>query len=231
MFKIFNASVTGNSHMIRDISNQDAVFSDVRSGVTFISLADGAGSLKGAGICAETVVREVSCTIADNFPSLLAMDSDQTASEIGKYITGCMEKLSHTTGLPPEQLGSTYLFAGSDGKNFLIVHLGDGAILGKTFSGTNGIISVPEGSEDGKATFLTCSANLANHIRVTRADYKDYCEIILISDGMHNAAFDKDFISRHDFGSSYKQLLDMAIMDINADDSSYIMMRSSINGK
>lgn len=225
MFSIFNASVAGSRHIKNKADNQDAVFSDVQSGVTFIALADGAGSLKGAGICAENVVRQVSARIADNFGSLVNMDNTQAAAEISGYIQECMKSLSESSGLPEMQLGSTFLFAGSDGKDFLIVHLGDGAILSKNDKGVCGVISVPEGSADGKSTFLTCSHNLTEHIRIKKAPDQELCEVILLSDGMLSAAFEDGFMPRYDTGSSYQQLLEMAVMDNNDDDSSYIIMR------
>jgi len=194
---IFNAackSETGDSHKNEGVENQDAFFCDYNEHVCCLCIADGAGSKKHSLLGAEWLVRDIGTFLMQNFRKLL--DSDvpvcDVKGQINVTIKNSLNKTSEIQNINFEELSSTLMFILTDGKDYLLGHLGDGVILAQR-SETVNVLSFPHNGRTYNETYLTTMPNAGEYLRMERNHCESISSFWIMTDGAMFKVFQDNF--------------------------------------
>lgn len=169
---------TGTGHLQRETPCQDSAQGVCAENACCIALADGAGSRADSHRAAEAVTRALSLALARDFDSWYALPDDALARRLLTAATDAVRASAPGT----EPACTLLLFAAARDGRCLMVHLGDGAILG---AGTLGpvLLSGPENGESREVTYFVGSAGALQHLRVQRTLPAGCHTVLLCSDG------------------------------------------------
>lgn len=67
--------------------------------------------------------------------------------------------------------------------DYLVIHLGDGAVVGVNGENSSILLSAPENGITGQYTWLTTSADAMSHLRICTGSVKNIKRIVLLTDG------------------------------------------------
>jgi hypothetical protein len=224
-YRIDFNSLCGQSHRERGIDNQDAIAYRQDAHIGVVVLADGAGSRKLSRQGAQAMSNCVAEYAFRNFYQLMRMDDDEIQNEIFNDMLRNLNLLARLYAQKSiREFGSTLIFCATDGKSYIVGHLGDGAVLeylGDRFR----IISYPENTLDRYTTILTTSFHAKRHIRITRGQTFQSSGVILISDGLIPYLFNSAYARKT------KEPIHRAIRRAttttnvaNSDDATYIIL-------
>lgn len=205
------------------INNQDAVCA-INEGNVFVAvLADGAGSHCYSDLGASAVSATVCSYLMNNIERLFTENAGTIKSEIISETKSILNAVAvkHKCA-SVRDLGSTLIFAASDGVNFITGHLGDGIIAGISNSKLS-VISFPENGNNGASTVLTTSCFALEKLRITRRPLESYDELILMTDGLTPLVFNQGYILNQN--NEIGCILDNAVENEHPDDASYIKIR------
>lgn len=222
-YRITSESTVGQLHKINGERNQDKAFIICGEDGFSISLADGAGSSKMAEQGAQAVSKAIAEYVFNNFAHLM----DSSSSDLKKEIMKCVKKTllsekERSGNYFISDFSSTVLFAVSDGKKFIIGHLGDGVVLGVSKDNAS-VISFPENGRNSNETFLTTSIDAESHLRTYRGNLNMFEGFILVSDGLMPDLFSDGFVLNNKQNTlKLDQVLSRAAEACHNDDASYI---------
>ena len=182
----------GTIHKEHGIKNQDAVCSVIKNDICAICLADGAGSREMSGCGASHITGELSQYLLDSFDELSIADRSFINQNIMTVINSELTLLSDRFSINRSQFASTLLFAVTDGKKYIIGHLGDGCIIGFLNSSWN-VVSFPQNGKDQNCTYLTSTPDAGRHLRIQCNTCKDLNGFLLTSDGIMPEVFGDSF--------------------------------------
>lgn len=189
--KVVAASVKGPMHHHKNLPCQD-FFKFCRKGKNFVAVvSDGAGSAKYGKIGAKTVCE----TLIDhlkNAPAGTLKETVKKAIEISRNKV-CRHRLNQTKS--PEHINdfaATVVGVVHDGEKGSFFHIGDGAALAfKDGAPQQFVASPPENGSFSCETFFFTQKNWKANLRFT--EFSGLDTIFLMSDGLTNFAFSKDF--------------------------------------
>lgn len=174
---------TGLSHIDKGKECEDNVYSAFSnsSGVKTVSLSDGAGSYKNAGIGSEITAKISAELFANKFDLIYDLDNDTASKYIINEIRTPLEELAKQSGSELLSYSATLLCVAlhPDGR-FIAFHIGDGAIIGYDIKKGCETVSIYE--HDGPAnqtTFITVDNTEYNLIK----GKDSYSAFVLMSDG------------------------------------------------
>ena len=144
-----------------------------------VVLADGAGSIKNSEEAANYVTNVLSKYLSDNFERLYLMEEDDIKDDVLNYLNINSNVLLNCTCLA---------ICSTKDKN-LILHIGDGLILG--YKDTWKLVSGPDNGEDDSITFFLSSKYAKKHLRVYKDNYKLF---FLCSDGLSSLIYNNNKI-------------------------------------
>lgn len=173
---------TGQRHLARGVACQDKTHISHRNRVAAISLADGAGFCRHAGIAATVAQNRLHPLLAQNYERYVSGYAGFArcflAREVRCILTGLADEIQCDYG----ELGSTLLYAGVREGDILVVHLGDGWVCGvKGHKLTP--LSLPQNGKYAHQTYLTTSASLERFLTVQTFSSKLFEGLFLCSDG------------------------------------------------
>lgn len=181
-FKRIMYRETGLRHIERGKTCEDNVFSyTAKDGVTSISLSDGAGSYKYAEIGSK-ISSEIAATfMAEKFNRLYELDKDTITEYILHEVLIHIKEVATEKNVELIQFSATLLCVAihPDGR-YLVVHIGDGAIVGLNNNNECEVISIYD--HDGPAnqtTFVTIPKTDA----FVKKGKREYTSFVLMSDG------------------------------------------------
>ncbi len=190
MWKVFESSAQGRSHVKENIPCQDKTSSLTIGDVTTIALADGAGSAKlshyGAECAARTIAKEL-CVKFDSYWN----EKDVSVAKFRFYqeILGNLRKKAEELSCDLKDLASTLLAVSVKGNRFLIFHVGDGVIGYKDSKGLK-VTSAPNNGEFCNTTVFTTSPQAESQTRLIKATSDSIDGFILMSDGPEACLYD-----------------------------------------
>lgn len=178
-------------HQHKNLPCQD-FFKFCRKGKNFVAVvSDGAGSAKYGKIGAKTVCE----TLIDhlkNAPAGTLKETVKKAIEISRNKV-CRHRLNQTKS--PEHINdfaATVVGVVHDGEKGSFFHIGDGAALAfKDGAPQQFVASPPENGSFSCETFFFTQKNWKANLRFT--EFSGLDTIFLMSDGLTNFAFSKDF--------------------------------------
>lgn len=182
---VIGGSVTGPSHLRKNIPCQDACAYRIKGKRVIVAVADGVGSALKSDEGAAFVVEEV--------VSNLENKKKISNRNLKKCINLVREKLKRRAienGFKFEDFASTLIVVIAERKKVLVAHIGDGAVVGETKDGLK-ILSLPEESEYINEVIPLTYENWEKHLRFSVYNDKFKC-IAVMTDGCHRAAFKKE---------------------------------------
>ena len=181
MNKCWSFSNAGEYHFKRGLQCQDAADSGVKKGMSYIVVADGAGSFANSKEGAERSVQAVVEYVSDNFERLFEETVLRAKYFITNYIVYELRKIADQKDF--KSFGSTIVFLGIKKNRYILYHLGDGAI----FSGTKEyhLMSVPTNGETKNSTFLTTTEHAYKFAKLDRGTVTDKY-FVAVSDGAYD---------------------------------------------
>lgn len=194
IFNVVCKSETGDSHKNEGIKNQDAFFCDYNEHVCCLCIADGAGSKKHSLLGAEWLVKDVGTLLMQNFKKLL--DSNIPICDVKDLITNTIKnslnKTSAIRKISCKELSSTLMFIFTDGRDYLLGHLGDGVILAQR-SATVNVLSFPHNGRTYNETYLTTMPNANEYLRIERNNCGSINSFWIMTDGAMFKVFQDNF--------------------------------------
>ena len=158
LFKTILYKETGSRHIERNKNCEDNVFRYIsENGITSIALSDGAGSYKNAEKGSEITARMAATFMAKKFERLYGLDNETIADYVIREVLIPLGEEAEKQGEDIIEFSATLLCTAfhPDGR-YLILHVGDGAIVGLNKNNECEVISIYE--HDGPAnqtTFVT----------------------------------------------------------------------------
>lgn len=186
MSKIAICAVTGIYHEVDDGPCQDAVGKYENDYCSAVALCDGAGSVENSEIASNLVVSALSKYLCENFEELYSDDDETVVTKVCKYL----EELSNLNTI---KLDCTLLaVATNNNDKDLIIHVGDGVIIGKRL-GEYEIVSYPENGEASNITYFLSNDDLRKHMHILKNKADGY---LLTSDGISNLLYDTNEVKK-----------------------------------
>lgn len=223
MWEMSSDRRTGEYHADKRMKCQDQVYYQEQDNRQVIVLADGTGASDLNVACVSEVVKYTA-------EELLAMTRAKKLPELSKQeltyrlMEGIIEIISDhmdRNHLTADYFGSTLLafMADTGTGNYLLIHLGDGIIIGKDRQHVR-VLSWPVNCGSDR-TFLTISENLPERIKIRCGNLGDLDQIALCSDGMYEYPLSRDFTESR----IWETLESGKICLPGKDDQSFIQLR------
>lgn len=190
MWKIFESSAQGRSHVKEDIPCQDKTYSLTVGDVTTIALADGAGSARLSHYGAECSVKTIAEELCNKFDSYW----DENDASVAKFrfyqeILSSLRKKAEELSCELKDLASTLLAVSVKGNRFLIFHIGDG-VIGYKDNNILKVASAPNNGEFCNTTIFTTSPQAESQTKLIKATSNTIDGFILMSDGPEACLYD-----------------------------------------
>ncbi len=211
-------SKIGVYHEEHHIENQDACCSMQENEFCCLCIADGAGSKTHSGVGATWLVRDICHTLIGAAAALFAMSEQEINTFIIERMQRSLQKTADVQQTVVRELSSTLLFVLTDGRRYIIGHLGDGVIIGEREHCWD-ILSFPQNGTTSKSTFLTTMPAVERHFRIHCMECGNLHRIWLMTDGTMYAAFGANFSLPA--GSTLQTVLDGIAMQKTDDDATY----------
>ncbi len=190
-FNISKVSVfqkTGIMHAQETVRCEDVVYQRNTENFQFCGLADGQSGkqfcVEGGGASLEAVA---------DFLEAWGMDEvleypfrDELPCLFVQAIRKRLSRLSSQLGCGVSQCASTLVAIAVEATTgrYLILHLGDGAVIGIGQDDSAAMLSEPENGLTAQQTWLTTSPNAVGHFRVEYGTLNQIRRILLLSDGV-----------------------------------------------
>lgn len=197
MWRVVFGKRTGVCHLKNGMKCQDQIISKKRGIYQCIVLADGAGNQDINILCVKEVINQT----ADNIlhiisnPTILNSGKQNIVRSIMRENVHIISKYMELYHLPANDLASTLagVAINTETGEYLMVHLGDGIIIGKSDNKVKAYSYPVNG--DSNETFLTISSNIIDNTKVLRGFLGEFKKIVICSDGLYDFPLDQDFIS------------------------------------
>ncbi|MEG1096536.1 MAG: protein phosphatase 2C domain-containing protein [Clostridiales bacterium] len=182
----------GVAHGRRDISCQDYItHRSLGDSQFFYILLDGMGGYENSGDFVKHFSLEISKFLEENFQRLFELSNNQIRKEILEFVIKAQKNFESATQCAAESYGSTFIALLKNGNDLLVLHQGDGAVIGipNSACAKANIISYPENFEcESKTISITIRSSqdpnsVISHLRVLHLKTEDYNSIIIGSDG------------------------------------------------
>lgn len=193
-----SASEIGTSHIKLGTRKQDALASFLADDTasTFCAIAcDGAGSAAFGGEGASIVCRTFSVALKGHFRETSAFPADD---DIWEWLDLARDRLSLAAGkrgVDRRAFASTLVLLVARKVEQLVIHVGDGAIVGRDVTGAWQTLSWPENGEYASTTYFV-SDDPAPKARIARTNH-NMDGFAVFSDGIEDLALDLVAITPH----------------------------------
>lgn len=237
LFKTVLYRETGTRHIDHNKNCEDNVFRYTsEGGITAVSLSDGAGSYKYAEKGSEITSRVAATFMAEKFERLYSLDKETAADYVIHEVLISIKEESEKLDEDVIEFSATLLCTAfhPDGR-YLILHIGDGAVVGLTKDNECKVISIYD--HDGPAnqtTFVT----VPDTTYFMEKGNSRYSSVVLMSDGpeeflvnelganiriqlMQQMAF---FLSEEDMKRQISSLIHLLVNNGMGDDASFAVV-------
>ncbi|MBP2132489.1 hypothetical protein J2128_000410 [Methanomicrobium sp. W14] len=204
---ISGAKTTGASHIKKGLSCQDAWTSEIpREDSAAIAVADGLGSARYSEKGAEIAVRTATESIKKHF--MTVYDENITSADITSNVSiieeaflssvSAIEKYSIENKVPKKELACTLIVILVYKKSVSIGQVGDGGVVGQSYSGKIKLLSEPAESEYINEVTPVTSDKWRESLRISQ-NIPDIKNIAAFTDGCQRAVL----IKENDFYKPY----------------------------
>ena len=180
-------SVIGQNNKERAAECEDVIYIDKASGINFFGLADGQTGKEHCCDGGKEVLSSVfRFIIKKGISQMINYEhTDELQYELIRTIRETISKLASSAGMEKAEYASTVVAFAYDPKtyNFVLIHLGDGGIIGQGKNEEISMLSSPENGLTANYTWLTTSQDALNHLRIEFGNTRFYKRILMITDG------------------------------------------------
>lgn len=182
-YKIAYAYLKGESHELANLPCQDSIFGMHDDNKVCVVLADGAGSMPNSEYASNYVTNTLVNDFFNNTYKWI-FNGDESLKERIIELTE-RQIVSETQD---KHADCTMLLFGQYKDESLIVHIGDGIVLGVSDETTD-VLSWPENGQAINETFFLSGKQAKSHLRIYRNIDNKYKTIILSSDGAESVLY------------------------------------------
>ncbi len=197
-------AVRGRSHVKSGKPCQDKVGMIFKNGIYVVCLSDGAGSAAYSEYGAECVVNVCMTIMVSSFDNYFADDNaDAVKESLVTSIKDALNKKAEELQCGVAELASTMLLVAIRGDEYIIGHVGDGAI-GYLVDNQLKVASVPVNGEHVNETYFVTSDGCGKKMRIYKGHINRIEGFFLMSDGTEQTLYNR---RRKEFASPIKRLL------------------------
>jgi len=180
-------SQTGKYHIAENLSCEDVYFTLDEGSFHFYGLADGQS---GKCFCAvggrEALIAIAQYIKGRTIPHLIHYEYlDEMQYELIRAIRSTLSQLSDEHHADISEFSSTIIAVAVDAhtKDYLIIHLGDGSVVGVNRENSTIMLSTPDNGITSQYTWLTTSTDAMKHLRIYKGSVDNLKRLILLTDG------------------------------------------------
>lgn len=181
-------SETGQRHLNEGSDCDDVFYTVENSDLRFFGLADGQSGKRLCRIGGLVVLKAIARYLSDKkLEALIQYEyMDEIQYELMRTIRQTLSALALEYDAEITDFSSTIVVMAIDPKTkrYLIVHLGDGAVIGVKKDTDTIVLSAPENGILQEYTWLTTSADALSHLRLWRGSTEVLDRVILSTDGV-----------------------------------------------
>lgn len=224
-------SKIGKNNLKRNSECEDVIYVEETSEMKFWGLADGQSGKKCCRKGGKEVLKAVFRFVADKGITQMTQYEhvDELQYELIRTIRDTISELAATDGVEKTEYSSTLVVLACDTLtgNYVLIHLGDGGIIGQKADGGIRMLSAPENGLTANYTWLTTSSDALYHLRLSFGNVKAYSRIVMITDGATVYAYGRNITesAKHMIASGNREEL-VSFLDSSdpSDDASCIVV-------
>lgn len=194
-FKAACSREVGRSHISTNTPCQDhvSVKRNAKKGLISISLSDGAGSCSLSHIGSRIIVKTANSFLIEHFEKLI---TNPTNVDIAKSNLICeindkfIKRIPKDNAQSKKEYSGTLLSITTDGKNYVLTHLGDG-VIGCVSNGKLSVLSAPSNGEFSNTTYFVTDSDAPAKINIVTGPLNGISSFILMSDGTQDSLYSK----------------------------------------
>lgn len=179
MFKIATCAEKGIYHEASNLLCQDAVGKCKTDNLAAVVLCDGAGSVSESEKASHLVCDALPKYLTENYNALYLKEEQEVKNDIYNYLIEQSKKENI-----PLDCTMLAIVSNNHGES-IILHIGDGVIIGRTDEGYEAI-SKPENGSESYITYFLSGETALDHLRVKKETVR---EILLTSDGLSDLLY------------------------------------------
>jgi serine/threonine protein phosphatase PrpC len=151
------------------------------------ALSDGLGSATYSEEGAEITTKVCTKLLISNFQKYFSLKSpSEMIDEMIDEINRSIKEVASAKDNKVEDYAATLMFALVEKDNFILGHLGDGAIGSVNLKGETMVISTEEKTQEKNYTTSVTSKNANKNCRIFKSNLKDKIGFVLMSDGPYD---------------------------------------------
>lgn len=186
-FSVNCFSQRGQHHVLNNSACEDVYITVNEESFQIYGLADGQSNKRFCAVGGKTVLNSIAEYIKSrSLQELIHHEHlDEVQYELIRVIRNTLSELSTAYCVDATEFSSTIVVVAIDTntKDYLIIHLGDGSVIGiKKEIGTV-MLSAPDNGITRQYTWLTTSTDALKHLRVYRGSIEDLERVVLLTDG------------------------------------------------
>lgn len=180
-------SCTGERNREGGRECEDVCYFDETSSIRFFGLADGQSGKKKCREGGLEVLRAIfGFIVYKEISSMCQCEHiDEIRYKITKAVRERINRLSKSENLDAAEFSSTIQAFAYDVRTgqYILIHLGDGAVIGHKNDGVISMISSPDNGSALNSTWLTTSWDSMNHLRIMFGNINSYKRVLMMTDG------------------------------------------------
>lgn len=186
-YDLYTFQKVGTLHKNENVNNEDLIHIEQKNDSIYFCIADGQSGKRyckeGAKICLEKVIEYVSQYEFEEFYCF--SDYEQHKVSMMNQIEMSLKKEAIQKDTQFEEFSSTFIVLITDRKmeRYILIHLGDGSVIGITKEGKTNFLSRPENGININTTWYTTSILAASHIKICKGDLQDMSKVLMVTDG------------------------------------------------
>ena len=186
-YPVYFFSQTGQHHIADKLPCEDVYTTRYEDPFHFYGLADGQSGKRFCAVGGQTVLTAIAKYVKDK--TILHLCSyayiDELQYELIRMIRSTLSKLSEEYHADISEFSSTIIAVAIDAntKDYLIIHLGDGSVVGITKENSAVMLSAPDNGITNQYTWLTTSTDAMKHLRIYKGSIENLKRIVLLTDG------------------------------------------------
>ena len=172
--------------------NQDAFAIDYTGRECCLCMADGAGSKRYSALGAKWLVHDICGFMMQNAGELFTSDEETIHKRLDECIKHSLDKTSRLQRVELSELASTLICVLTDGRDYLIVHLGDGCVTAER-GGYFNVLSFPQNGAIRQSTALTTMPAAGKYLRIQKGSCSDISIFWVMTDGAMAEIFERNY--------------------------------------
>lgn len=180
-------SQTGQQHIADNLPCEDICITVCEESFHFYGLADGQSGKRFCVVGGKEVLTAIAQYLKSRTISQLSHYEylDEVQYELIRVIRNTLSKLSEEHDADLFEFSSTIIAVAIDAntKDYLIVHLGDGSVVGVNRKNSTFMLSAPDNGITSRYTWLTTSSDAMKHLRIHTGSVDNLKRIALFTDG------------------------------------------------